>query len=221
VRVDKDDNIWAIDKGSDMIIRFNPEGRVTMVSGRKKEASDEAVPWTRTNPPRAALNGQFRQPTDVTWGTQGDIFISDGYTNSRVAKYDKNGRWAKQWGERGSKLGEFNTPHSIAADAKGNIYVADRGNRRIQVFDPEGKFEREITIDVPVPPGRAAVDGRHAERGGGSPAERRALGNLHHAGRDAVPLQRRRISRSHIQAVARREVLGMLGTSGRQPKEFG
>jgi streptogramin lyase len=91
VRVDKDDNIWAIDKGSDMIIRFNPAGRVTMVFGRKKEASDEAAPWTRVNPPRPAVDGQFRQPTDVTWNAQGDIFISDGYINSRIAKYDKNG----------------------------------------------------------------------------------------------------------------------------------
>jgi len=100
--------ICAIDKAS---------GRVTMVFGRKKEASDEAVPWTRTNPPRAALDGQFRQPTDVTWDTQGDILISDGYINSRVAKYDKNGRWVKQWGDRGSNPGEFNTPHSIEAVA--------------------------------------------------------------------------------------------------------
>src|SRR5579863_1298819 len=93
VRVDKDDNIWAIDKGSDMIVRFNPEGHVTMVFGRKNEASDEAGPWTRVSPPRAATNGQFRQPTDVTWDAAGDIFISDGYINSRVAKYDKNGDW--------------------------------------------------------------------------------------------------------------------------------
>ena len=83
VRVDKDDNVWAIDKGSDMIVRFNPEGRVTMVFGRKKEASDEAAPWTRVNPPRPAVDGQFRQPTDVAWGTDGSIFISDGYINYR------------------------------------------------------------------------------------------------------------------------------------------
>src|SRR6266699_593131 len=149
VRIDKDDNIWAVDKGSDMVIKFNPEGRVVMVFGRKKEASDEAVPWTRVSPPRPAVDGMFRQPTDVTWDTEGNIFISDGYINSRVAKFDKNGAWVKQWGDRGTKPGEFNTPHSIAADAKGNIYVADRGNRRIQVFDGEGAFLREFTIDVP------------------------------------------------------------------------
>src|SRR5262252_9221217 len=135
VRVDKDDNLWAVDKGSDMIIKFNPEGRVVMVFGRKKEASDEAGPWTRVNPPRPPVDGQFRQPTDVTWDTQGNIFISDGYINSRVAKFDKNGDWVKSFGEPGNKPGQFDTPHSIAADAKGNIYVADRGNFRIQVFD--------------------------------------------------------------------------------------
>ena len=108
VRIDKDDNIWAIDKGSDMIVKFNPEGRVAMVFGRKKEASDEsAVPWTHVNPPRPAIDGQFRQPTDVTWNARGDIFISDGYINSRVAKYDKNGDWVKQWGDHGSKPGRI------------------------------------------------------------------------------------------------------------------
>ncbi len=71
IRVDKQDNLWAIDKGSDMIIRFNPQGRVSMVFGRKKEASDEAEPWTRVNPPRPPVDGQFRQPTDVTWDPQG------------------------------------------------------------------------------------------------------------------------------------------------------
>ena len=106
IRFDKDDNLWAVDKGSDMIIKFNPEGRVVMVFGRKKEASDEgAEPWKRLPPgskPRPAVDGQFRQPTDVTWDPQGDIFISDGYVNSRVAKFDKNGDWVKQWGTFGS-----------------------------------------------------------------------------------------------------------------------
>ncbi len=153
VRVDKDDNIWVVDKGTDMIIRFNPEGRVTMVFGRKKEASDEnSEPWKHPNPPLPPIDGQFRQPTDVAWDTQGNIFISDGYINSRIAKYDKNGDWVKSFGTPGSGPGQFNTPHGIANDAQGNIYVADRGNKRIQVFDPDGKLLREIRIDAPVPP---------------------------------------------------------------------
>ena len=150
VRIDKADNIWAIDKGSDMIIRFNPEGRVTMVFGRKQEASDESTgPLKHPVPPLPAVDGLFRQPTDVAFSPEGDIFISDGYINSRIAKADKDGNWIKSWGNRGNKPGEFNNPHNIATDAKGNLYVADRGNRRIQVFDSDGKFLRAITIDVP------------------------------------------------------------------------
>jgi streptogramin lyase len=150
VRIDKDDNIWAIDKGSDMVIRFNPEGRVTMVFGRKQEASDESTgPLKHPVPPLPAEDGRFRQVTDVAFGPQGDIFISDGYINSRIAKADHDGNWIKSWGNRGANPGEFNTPHNIAADAKGNVYVADRGNRRIQVFDSEGTFLRIITVDVP------------------------------------------------------------------------
>jgi len=221
VRVDKDDNIWAIDKGSDMIVRFNPEGRVTMVFGRKKEASDEAAPWTRVTPPRPAVNGQFRQPTDVTWDPQGNIFISDGYINSRVAKYDKTGHWVKQWGDRGNKPGEFNTPHSIAADAKGNIYVADRGNRRIQVFDPDGGFQREIKIDVPVPPDvqpwmGAMPSPQAAQAQSGSPwAICISPGPTQYLySSDAYP---GRVYKLSLDGT----VLGTLGTSGRQLKEFG
>src|SRR5499425_1095955 len=130
VRVDKDDNIWATDKGSDMIVKFNnKDGRVMMVFGRKSESSDEnAHPLEHPKPPLPAQDGRFRQPTDVTWDPEGNIFISDGYINSRVAKFSKDGDWVKSWGEKGTKDGEFDTPHSIAADARGNIYVADRGN---------------------------------------------------------------------------------------------
>jgi len=87
------------------------------------------------------------------------VYISDGYINSRVAKTDRNGRWLKSFGEPGSGPGQLNTPHNIAADAQGNIYVADRGNRRIQVFDGEGNVLREIRIDVPVPADAQAAIG--------------------------------------------------------------
>ncbi|MBV8379207.1 MAG: 6-bladed beta-propeller [Paucibacter sp.] len=162
VRIDKDDNIWVTDKGSDMVISFDPAGRVRMVFGRKQEASDkETGPLEHPNPPLPAEEGRFRQVTDMAWDPQGNVYISDGYVNSRVAKADKDGNWIKSWGERGSKPGEFNTPHSIAADASGNIYVADRGNRRIQVFDGEGKVLRIIKIDVPFDTNiRAAIGAR-------------------------------------------------------------
>src|SRR6202034_319482 len=150
VKIDPKDNIWVTDKGSDMVIKFNPEGRVVMVFGRKQEASDEGTgPLKHAHPPLPPVDGMFRQVTDVAWDSAGNTYISDGYINSRVAKVDKNGKWLMSFGEPGSQPGQFNTPHSIAADNEGNIYVADRGNRRIQVFDGNGKFLRQITIDVP------------------------------------------------------------------------
>src|ERR1700756_4933614 len=128
VKVDKEDNIWVADKGSDMVIKFSPEGRVLMVFGRKQEASDEGTgPLRHPRPPLPPVDGEFRQVTDMTWDSAGNTYISDGYINSRVAKVDKNGHWVKSWGERGKEPGQFNTPHSIAADAQGNVYVADRG----------------------------------------------------------------------------------------------
>jgi DNA-binding beta-propeller fold protein YncE len=153
VRADKDDNIWVADKGSDMVIKFNPQGRVVMVFGRKQEASDrETGPVERHKVPLPPEVGRFRQVTDMAWDPQGNTYISDGYINSRVAKVDKNGNWLKSFGEPGKGPGQLNTPHSIAADAQGNIYVADRGNRRIQVFDGEGNVLREIRIDLPFDP---------------------------------------------------------------------
>lgn len=150
VKIDKEDNIWAADKGSDMVIEFDPAGHVKMVFGRKQEAADESTaPVKHVKPPLPPIDGMFRQVTDMTWDNDGNTYISDGYINSRVAKADKNGKWLMSFGEPGSGPGQFNTPHSIAADAAGNIYVADRGNRRIQVFDDNGKFLRQITIDVP------------------------------------------------------------------------
>jgi len=160
VRVDKDDNIWAIDKGSDMVVKFNPDGRVVWVFGRRKEsADDEAKAWEHVDPPLEARDGLFRQPTDVAWDSNGNIYISDGYINSRVAKFDKNGDWVKSWGTKGTAPGQFNLPHAIAIDRNNNVYVGDRSNRRIQVFDTEGKFLRMFTIDVPPDPATRAVNG--------------------------------------------------------------
>jgi DNA-binding beta-propeller fold protein YncE len=160
VRVDRDDNVWAVDKGSDMVVKFNPAGRVTMVFGRRRESADaETGPWERADPPLAPVDGLFRQPTDVAWDSEGNTYISDGYVNSRVAKYDRNGDWVKSWGERGTGPGQFRLPHAIAVDRQNNVYVGDRSNRRIQVFDGDGRFLRMFTIDVPVPPGTRPVNG--------------------------------------------------------------
>src|SRR5438093_1999105 len=137
VRVDSQDNIWAVDEGTNMVIKFNPDGRVVMVLGRRPEMVEGIVVPPPGTPQPPAQPYTFSRPTDVAWDAAGNIFVSDGYGNSRIAKYDKNGRFIKSAGTRGAQPGQLNTPHSITADAKGNIYVADRGNRRIQVFDSD------------------------------------------------------------------------------------
>jgi hypothetical protein len=229
VRVDSRDNIWVTDKGSDMVVKFNPRGRVAMVFGRKQEASDEETgPLKHPSPPRPAEDGRFRQVTDVTWDPAGNTYISDGYINSRVAKIDGNGNWLKSWGDRGSKPGEFNTPHSIAADATGNIYVADRGNRRIQVFDGDGALVRQIRIDVPYDPAaRPAIGNRpdlaKLEASGGAltmaPGSPWALcitpgPNQVLFASDAYP---GRVYKLSLEG----KLLGVFGESGKQLKQFG
>ena len=224
VRIDKDDNIWAVDKGSDMVVKFNPKGEVVMVFGRKQEASDEdTAPLKHPNLPLPAQDGRFRQVTDVTWDPAGNIFISDGYVNSRIAKIDKDGNWIKSWGDRGEKTGEFNTPHSIAADAKGNIYVADRFNRRIQVFDSEGTFLRAMTIDVPFDRNVKPVIGNKLDpdaiKGTFAPGAPWTVcitpgPNQVLYASDAYP---GRLYKLSLEG----KVLGVLGEAGRQPKQFG
>jgi hypothetical protein len=142
VRVDAQDNIWAVDEGSNMVIKFNPEGRVVMVLGRRPESLDGLLATPAANAPTPpAQPYEFSRPTDVTWDPAGDIFVADGYGNSRVVKYDKNGRFIASVGTKGSEPGQLNLPHSITSDAEGNIYVADRSNRRIEVFDKDLKFK--------------------------------------------------------------------------------
>jgi len=225
IKADPHDNIWVTDKGSDMVIKFTPEGRVAMVFGRKQEASDEETgPLKHPNPPLAAEPGRFRQVTDVAFDAADNTFISDGYINSRVAKVDKDGNWLKSWGERGNGPGQFNTPHSIAVDANGNVYVSDRGNHRIQVFDGEGNFLRQIVIDVPVPPGAKPAIGNipgEAQLAAGTftpgspwttcitPGPNQVLYSA-----DAWP---GRIYKLTLDG----RVLGVLGESGKQLKQFG
>jgi DNA-binding beta-propeller fold protein YncE len=173
VRIDREDNIWVADKGSDTVVRFDPEGRVVMVFGRKPEASDESAhPLEHPKPPLPPVDGYFRQVTDMAWDSDNNVFITDGYINSRVAQFDRNGNWVKTWGEPGTGPGQFNTLHSIVIDRDNHIYIADRGNARIQVFDTAGKLIRVMRIDVPVPPGSPpAIGNRPAEIGaGGYPA---------------------------------------------------
>jgi NHL repeat len=196
-----------------------------MVFGRKQEASDEEVgPLKHTQPPLPPIDGMFRQVTDMAWDSAGNTYISDGYINSRVAKFDKNGNWVKSWGEPGNQPGQFNTPHSIVVDANDRIYVADRGNRRIQVFDRDGNFLRQIAIEMPIDPAaqpaignkpKLPIVGNQAMAPGSpwaiciTPPPNQVLYSS-----DAYP---GRIYKLTLDG----KILGMLGESGKQWKQFG
>ena len=152
VRVDIHDNIWAVDEGTNMVVEFNQLGRVLMTVGSKPEAGKgwayETPKFNAPVPP--AQPYIFNRPTDIAWDPQGNFFVSDGYGNSRVAKYDKNGVFVKSVGEKGKAPGQLNLPHAIAADAQGNVYVADRSNSRIQIFDDDLNLKKIVdTVGSP------------------------------------------------------------------------
>jgi DNA-binding beta-propeller fold protein YncE len=173
VKVDPQDNIWMVDQMANTVLEFDSEGRVVMLLGRKAEservpmnlpppapaaggagrAGGGAAPDAeggggrgRGGPPGAG--GQqdvFNRPTDVAWDAAGNIYVADGLgTNSRIAKFDKNGKFVKSWGQTGTANGQFRQPRAIAVDAQGLVYVADAGNRRIQVFDGDGNFKTKF-----------------------------------------------------------------------------
>jgi sugar lactone lactonase YvrE len=136
VRVDPQDNIWTVDEGTNTVTKFSPEGKFLMVLGRRPPAV-EGVVATAAGPNPPAQKYIFCRPTDVAWDPQGNIFVSDGYCNNRVVKYDKNGRFLAQAGSEraGREPGQFNLPHGLQVDGKGNVWVADRTNNRYQVLD--------------------------------------------------------------------------------------
>jgi hypothetical protein len=155
-RFDKYDNLWVVDKGTDSVMKFDPSGRVVLNLGRRPEGFDSAHEIHKKQSEAVAVDGWFGGPTDVTWDQDDNIFVSDGYINSRIAKFTKNGDWIKSWGRYGSSgkeanenPGDIDNPHNLQADRNGNIYVADRGNRRIQVFDHDGTFERFLFLNAP------------------------------------------------------------------------
>ena len=142
VRVDKDDNIWAVDEGTNVITKFSPDAKILMVLGKRPDPLEQLslMPgggqYSGANKPYS-----FHRETDVAWDAQGNIFVSDGYGDSRVVKYDKNGRFIKSAGTRGNGPGQLNLPHTMATDAQGNVYVGDRGNARVQVWDNDLNFK--------------------------------------------------------------------------------
>jgi hypothetical protein len=174
LRIDPQDNIWTLDEGANQVVKFDSEGRVALVLGRKPEAIGvrrQAPPTEGAGTGGGAAGGgggagggagsggaanrkpgegipgsTFSRPSDVAWDKAGNIYVADGMgTNNRVAKFDKDGKFLKHWGSTGTEPGQFQGVKSIAIDAQGDVYVADAGNKRIQVFDAEGTFKRQFT----------------------------------------------------------------------------
>jgi hypothetical protein len=221
LRIDSNDNIWTVDKGSNMVVRMDPDGKVVWVFGRKTESISEAArPFEHLDTPLPPQDGRFREPTDVGIDSAGNIYITDGYINSRVAKYDYNGDWVKSWGEPGSGPGQFRLPHSIAIDKDDNVYVGDRSNARIQVFDTDGVYLREFQVATPVRPGSMAVNGPTPTDLTEISANGAPNALCIPPGSDVIFVGETTFPGRIIKATLQGEVLGVIGNSGRNPGEF-
>jgi len=147
VRIDRHDNIWTVDEGTNVVTKFNPDGtKVLMVIGHRPSQADGPYATPKgPNPPDEKYT--LCRPTDVAWDQQDNIFIGDGYCNNRVVKYDRNGKFLAQNGGPAPGKGEnqYNLPHGLQVDHQGNVYVADRGNARYVVLDNNLKWKTAYT----------------------------------------------------------------------------
>jgi hypothetical protein len=251
LRIDPQDNVWTIDEVASQVVKFDPEGRVVLVLGRKPEAigvrpgapgggrggaeggggrgGAEPAAGRGGAPPAAAGGGRgaapggpggggggrgaagagtpgstFNRPTDVAWDKAGNIYIADGIGNTnRVAKFDKDGKFIKQWGSTGSENGQFNGVKSLAIDAQDNVYVADIGNKRIQVFDADGNFKSQFA-NVGTPMTMCMTKGATQYL------------YISHAG-DPDGMVDAAIYKVQLNGT----VVGKFGSAGRLPKQFG
>jgi DNA-binding beta-propeller fold protein YncE len=226
LRIDPQDNVWTIDEGANQVVKFDTEGRIALVLGRKPET---IAVRPRTAPPGgggpggggpggggpggAAANrrpgegipgSSFNRPSDVAWDKAGNIYVADGMgTNNRVAKFDKEGRFLAHWGSTGTGDGQFQGVKAVAVDAQGDVYVADVGNKRIQVFDSEGGFKRQFgNIGTPLALCMTRGATQHLY--------------VSHSG-DPDGMEDAAIYKVQLDG----KVVGKFGSAGKLPKEFG
>jgi peptidylamidoglycolate lyase len=127
--VDREDNVWLTDVALQQVFKYSPDGKLLLTLGKRGVAGNDHT--------------HFNRPTDVAAAPDGSFYVSDGYRNTRVLKFAADGKFLLQWGTKGNKPGQFDLPHGIALDAAGRVYVADRSNARVQVFEAEGRFVSE------------------------------------------------------------------------------
>lgn len=226
LRVDPQDNVWTIDAGANQVVKFDTEGRVALVLGRKPETMPVRPPAPpapgapaagpgggQGGPGGAAANRRpgegvpgstFFRPSDVAWDSAGNIYVADGMgANNRIAKYDKEGRFIRQWGATGSQPGEFRGVKALAIDARGRVYAADYGNHRIQVFDGDGNVLNQFG-NVGTPLAMCITKG----------ATQHLF--ISHAG-DADGMEDAAIFKVTLDGT----VVGRFGSAGKLPKQFG
>ena len=126
VRVDSTGSVWVVDAGAHVVYKLDTQMRVILQLGTKGVSGNDTT--------------HFNLPTDVAFALNGDVYVSDGYGSARVVKYTADGKYLLEWGKRGTGPGEFQLPHNLVVDARGRVYVTDRDNQRIEVFDSKGKF---------------------------------------------------------------------------------
>ena len=138
--IDADDNLYMPVKNSHVVLKYSPDGNLLMTMGDWDKPSDTG--WTgNVNDPAKQAAGPFNRPSDIALDAAGDLYISDGYGNSRVHKFTSDGKLLFSWGEPGKTgPGEFHVPHGVWVHTDGRVFVADRENNRIQIFDAEGKY---------------------------------------------------------------------------------
>ena len=174
IKFDSKGNVWLSDVGSHVVMQFTPEGKLLKTLGTVgKSGCDET---------------HMNKPTDMTVTPKGEVFVSDGYGNSRVVHFDAAGKFVKAWGKLGTGPGEFDLPHAVALDSKGTLYVADRNNGRVQVFDQSGKFLAQWK-DVLIPWGFCMTAKDELWVCGSSPTVRPAKGYLGVPPKDQVVMK--------------------------------